>query len=76
MNSRKNAYLNYSMYVIMDRALPFYRGWPEAVQRRIVYVDVRAGAERHRQVPKSPALPVTYWVNTIHTATSPAKRWC
>ncbi|MBI6548842.1 DNA topoisomerase IV subunit A [Xenorhabdus lircayensis] len=33
----ENAYLNYSMYVIMDRALPFIGDGLKPVQRRIVY---------------------------------------
>ena len=33
----EKAYLNYSMYVIMDRALPFIGDGLKPVQRRIVY---------------------------------------
>ena len=33
----ENAYLNYSMYVIMDRALPFIGDGLKPVQRRIIY---------------------------------------
>ncbi len=48
----ENAYLNYSMYVIMDRALPFIGDGLKPVQRRIVSCDVRAGAERQREIQK------------------------
>ncbi len=33
----EKAYLNYSMYVILDRALPFIGDGLKPVQRRIVY---------------------------------------
>ena len=33
----KPSYLNYAMYVIMDRALPFIGDGFKPVQRRIVY---------------------------------------
>ena len=39
----EKAYLNYSMYVIMDRALPFIGDGLKPVQRRIVYDDVWTG---------------------------------
>ena len=33
----EDAYLNYSMYVIMDRALPYIGDGLKPVQRRIIY---------------------------------------
>ncbi|CUX96484.1 DNA topoisomerase IV subunit A [Candidatus Doolittlea endobia] len=39
----ENAYLNYSMYVIMDRALPFIGDGLKPVQRRIVYAMSELG---------------------------------
>lgn len=45
----ESAYLNYSMYVIMDRALPFIGDGLKPVQRRIVYsmseLGLNAGAK-------------------------------
>ena len=45
----ENAYLNYSMYVILDRALPFIGDGLKPVQRRIVYamseLGLNAGAK-------------------------------
>ncbi len=39
----EDAYLNYSMYVIMDRALPLIGDGLKPVQRRIIYAMLRAG---------------------------------
>ena len=39
----EQAYLNYSMYVILDRALPFVGDGLKPVQRRIVLCDVGTG---------------------------------
>ena len=39
----EKAYLNYSMYVIMDRALPFIGDGLKPVQRRIVYAMSELG---------------------------------
>jgi len=39
----ENAYLKYSMYVIMDRALPFIGDGLKPVQRRIVYAMSELG---------------------------------
>ena len=36
----ENAYLNYSMYVIMDRALPHIGDGLKPVQRRIIYLSL------------------------------------
>jgi len=45
----ENAYLNYSMYVILDRALPNIGDGLKPVQRRIVYamsdLGLHAGAK-------------------------------
>jgi topoisomerase-4 subunit A len=44
------SYLNYAMYVIMDRALPFIGDGFKPVQRRIVYVcDERARPPRNNE---------------------------
>ena len=39
----EDAYLNYSMYVIMDRALPYIGDGLKPVQRAHYLCDVRAG---------------------------------
>ncbi|STU57132.1 Topoisomerase IV subunit A [Klebsiella pneumoniae subsp. ozaenae] len=74
----ENAYLNYSMYVIMDRALPFIGDGLKPVQRRIVYAMSELGAERQREIQKvRPHRRRRGWVNITRTATAPAmKRWC
>lgn len=71
----ENAYLNYSMYVIMDRALPFIGDGLKPVQRRIVYAMSEL-AECSAKFKKSAVPSVTYWVDTIRTAIAPVmKRW-
>lgn len=73
----ENAYLNYSMYVIMDRALPFIGDGLKPVQRRIVYAMSELGLNATANLKSRLVLSVTYWVNTIRMATAPAmKRWC
>jgi len=52
----ENAYLNYSMYVIMDRALPHIGDGLKPVQRRIIYAMSSWGwtlipSTRNRRVP-------------------------
>ena len=42
----EQAYLNYSMYVIMDRALPHIGDGLKPVQRRIVYAMSEGAARR------------------------------
>lgn len=72
----ENAYLNYSMYVIMDRALPFIGDGLKPVQRRIVYAMSELGLNASAKFKNRPAPSVTYWVNTIRTAIVPVmKRW-
>ncbi len=39
----ENAYLNYSMYVVLDRALPFLGDGLKPVQRRIIYAMSQLG---------------------------------
>ena len=72
----ENAYLNYSMYVIMDRALPFIGDGLKPVQRRIVYAMSELGLNARPNLKNRPVPSVTYWVNTIRTAIAPVmKRW-
>ncbi|KER04148.1 DNA topoisomerase IV subunit A [Photorhabdus temperata] len=49
----ENAYLNYSMYVIMDRALPFIGDGLKPVQRRIVYAMSELGLNNTAKFKKS-----------------------
>lgn len=49
----ENAYLNYSMYVIMDRALPFIGDGLKPVQRRIVYAMSELGLNCNAKYKKS-----------------------
>lgn len=42
----EQAYLNYSMYVIMDRALPHIGDGLKPVQRRIIYAMSELGLDR------------------------------
>ncbi|WP_413494342.1 DNA topoisomerase IV subunit A [Morganella psychrotolerans] len=49
----ENAYLNYSMYVIMDRALPFIGDGLKPVQRRIIYAMSELGLGNSAKYKKS-----------------------
>ncbi|MFZ7197753.1 DNA topoisomerase IV subunit A [Avibacterium avium] len=52
-NFTESAYLNYSMYVIMDRALPFIGDGLKPVQRRIVYAMSELGLNATAKYKKS-----------------------
>ncbi len=49
----KPAYLNYAMYVVMDRALPFIGDGLKPVQRRIVYAMSELGLKAAAKYKKS-----------------------
>uniref|UniRef100_UPI0028ABF652 DNA topoisomerase IV subunit A n=1 Tax=Pantoea sp. TaxID=69393 RepID=UPI0028ABF652 len=49
----ENAYLNYSMYVIMDRALPYIGDGLKPVQRRIIYAMSELGLNASAKFKKS-----------------------
>ncbi|GAA5192123.1 DNA topoisomerase IV subunit A [Ferrimonas gelatinilytica] len=49
----EQAYLNYSMYVIMDRALPFIGDGLKPVQRRIIYAMSELGLSATAKYKKS-----------------------
>ncbi len=49
----ENAYLNYSMYVIMDRALPHIGDGLKPVQRRIIYAMSELGLKAGAKYKKS-----------------------
>lgn len=48
-----NSYLNYAMYVIMDRALPNIGDGLKPVQRRIIYAMSELGLTHHAKAKKS-----------------------
>ena len=48
----EKAYLDYSMYVILDRALPHIGDGLKPVQRRIVYAMSELGVKSQRQIQK------------------------
>jgi len=76
----ERAYLDYSMYVVLDRALPFIGDGLKPVQRRIIYSMSELGlnAASKPKDPTSPRAPsVTSSVSTTRTATARATRhWC
>ena len=73
----EQAYLNYAMYVIMDRALPHISDGLKPVQRRIVYAMSELGLKGPANRRNRHVRSVTYWVNTIHMVTQPVmKPWC
>ena len=49
----ENAYLNYSMYVILDRALPHVGDGMKPVQRRIIYAMSELGLKSTAKYKKS-----------------------
>jgi topoisomerase IV subunit A len=49
----EEAYLNYSMYVIMDRALPYIGDGLKPVQRRIIYAMSELGLSANAKYKKS-----------------------
>lgn len=49
----EKAYLNYSMYVILDRALPFIGDGMKPVQRRIIYAMSELGLDAAAKFKKS-----------------------
>ena len=49
----RKAYLDYSMYVVMDRALPFIGDGLKPVQRRIIYAMSELGLKADSKYKKS-----------------------
>ena len=49
----ERAYLDYSMYVILDRALPHISDGPKPVQRRIIYAMSELGLKDTAKYKKS-----------------------
>ena len=73
----ERAYLDYSMYVINDRALPHVADGLKPVQRRIIYAMSELGLNARPSSPNPPAPWVTCWASSIPMATAPVtKPWC
>ena len=73
----EQAYLNYAMYVIMDRALPHISDGLKPVQRRIVYAMSELGLKSTGKPKKSARTVGDVLVNIIRMVTQPVmKRWC
>ena len=72
----EKAYLDYSMYVILDRALPHIGDGLKPVQRRIVYAMSELGLKASAKYKKS-ARTVGDVIGKFHpTVTAlPTKRW-
>ena len=66
----EKAYLDYSMYVILDRALPALGDGLKPVQRRIVYAMSELGlsaASKHKKSART--------VGDVHRQVPPARRY-
>jgi hypothetical protein len=73
----EKAYLDYSMYVILDRALPAIGDGLKPVQRRIVYAMSELGCLRPPSTRSRRAPSVTSSASSIRTVTPRAtRRWC
>jgi len=73
----EKAYLDYSMYVILDRALPHIADGLKPVQRRIVYAMSELGLTALAKYKKSARTVGDVLGNTIRMAIRPAtRRWC
>ena len=71
----EKAYLDYSMYVILDRALPHVGDGLKPVQRRIIYAMSELGLRSPRQIQEIGAhRRRRASANSIRTATSAALR--
>ena len=65
----EKAYLDYSMYVVLDRALPHVGDGLKPVQRRIIYA-----MRNTRNLPERSAMSSA---SSTHTAIPPVMRpWC
>ena len=73
----EKAYLDYSMYVILDRALPHIGDGLKPVQRRIVYAMSELGLKASAKYKKS-ARTVGDVIGKFHPHGDSAamRRWC
>ena len=68
----RRSYLDYSMSVIIGRALPDVRDGLKPVHRRILYTMQQMGLRPTSPPASAPASSATSWASTIPTATSPS----
>jgi len=73
----RQAYLNYSMYVINDRALPHIGDGLKPVQRRIVYAMSELGLKASAKFKKS-ARTIGDVIGKFHLMVTPPvmRPWC
>ena len=64
----KTAYIDYSMSVIVGRALPDVRDGLKPVHRRILFAMDNLGLRHNRPFKKSATIVVKCWVNIIRMA--------
>src|SRR5215475_2343484 len=67
----RRSYLDYSMSVIIGRALPDVRDGLKPVHRRILFTMQQMGLYPNRATRNAPASSETSWESTTRTATSP-----
>src|SRR3979409_1047386 len=73
----EKAYLDYSMYVILDRALPALGDGLKPVQRRIIYSMSELGLAAGHKKTKSARTAGTSSASFTRTGTARAMRpWC
>lgn len=65
----RKSFLDYSMSVIVSRALPDVRDGLKPVHRRILYTMYEAGLYPENPIKSAPQLSVMFSVNITHTAT-------
>lgn len=61
----KKSYIDYSMSVIVARAIPDARDGLKPVQRRVLYDMSELGINYDKATKNQPVLLVTPWVSTI-----------
>src|SRR5690554_7209914 len=73
----KSAYIDYSMSVIVSRALPDVRDGMKPVHRRVLFGMNELGIASNKPYKNRPVLLVRYLVSTTRTATVPyIMLWC
>ena len=71
----EKAYLDYSMYVILDRALPHIGDGLKPVQRRIIYAMSELGLSATAKYKKSAPPASTGWACRFASARRPPASW-
>ena len=73
----RRSYLDYSMSVIIGRALPDVRDGLKPVHRRILYTMQQMGLQPNKSRASAPESSATSWASTIPTATLRfMTHWC